>query len=80
MGSRFNVPGLFFIDMDDSRRRPGKRGTHISRTNIAGCTTECGIPLMKDTEFTTREPRGLCCRQCEDAIVNIQVTHRGIRA
>lgn len=78
MGSRFNVPNLFFISLHDKDRHPSKRGIHIARTNIAGCTTECGIRLEAGQVFSRREPQGICCRQCEEAIHHLAYPGRGL--
>jgi hypothetical protein len=51
---KFNVPGLFYF--------PTARGVvHIGRTIIAGCQTECGLPLTVGQDWVRTQPeRGLC--------------------
>jgi hypothetical protein len=41
-------------------------GGHISRTLIAGCTTECGVPLKKGKCSTVRPLK--VCERCDKAI------------
>jgi hypothetical protein len=60
----FNVPNLFFL--------PGSKGVHIARTNIAGCTTECGVTLEAGQNFI-REPmlKERFCTRCYDSITHL---------
>lgn len=38
---------------------------HISRTNLAGCTTECGITMEIGQALTVSTP-ALVCQRCEE--------------
>jgi hypothetical protein len=60
----FNVPNLFYLLAADDLY-------HISRTNIAGCTTECGIPLQTGAALTRRRPEIGLCRTCVYEIENM---------
>lgn len=53
--AEYRVPNLFFI------------GSHIAVTNIAGCTTECGVKLVAGQEATREAPRYVC-RVCEELV------------
>lgn len=39
---------------------------HISRTNLAGCATECGITMEVGQALTVSTP-ALVCQRCEEA-------------
>ena len=58
---------------------PGEKGAHITRTRIAGCTTECGVRLKKGTAMTTVKPTGRICYECQDSIRRLRGALKGLR-
>ena len=73
MAKQFNVPGLYYFQFD------GGRIIHIGRTNITGCLTECGIPLIKGQIWRRQQPEKGLCEACAKAIR--ELTHpRGLQA
>lgn len=59
---KFNVPNLFYFPYDHGRI------THIGRTMIAGCLTECGLPLARGQSWSYQQPERGLCRQCTQRI------------
>jgi hypothetical protein len=51
----YRVPNLYFV------------GHHIAVTLIAGCTTECGLPLKVGQNWTRDAPQHVC-KACHDAV------------
>jgi len=73
MLEKFNVPGLYYFAFD------GGRMTHIGRTNLAGCLTECGVPLIKGQVWRRQQPETGLCQACVKA-VHALVYQPGLRA
>lgn len=73
MTEKFNVPNLFYFPYD------GGRITHIGRTSIAGCTTECGLPLNRGQPWQRRGPERGLCRECV-RLIHDMVYRPGLRA
>jgi hypothetical protein len=70
--SPYNVPKLWFIH----------HGLlwHIARTNIADCTTECGVRLELGNALTRRvPPLHRICRTCDKDIRTLPYA-RGLQA
>lgn len=61
--NHYRVPNLYFV------------GQHIARTIIEGCTTECGVPLVKGTNWSRHPPQYVCVK-CHDLIERVP-TYRG---
>lgn len=65
MSESFRVPGLYFFSFDAG----AGRATHIGRTNLAGCRTECGLLLVKGQVYRRRAPEDeRVCEKCAQAI------------
>lgn len=64
--SRFRVPNLHFVFI---KRPHAPARTHIARSMVAGCTTECGIPLKVGMPWRSKESQeDILCKGCQDSI------------
>jgi hypothetical protein len=68
---KFNVPNLFYFPMG--------KVTHIGRTQIAGCTTECGVVLRVGDGYTRLPVWANLCEHCVREIESLNY-QPGLRA